>query len=302
MDTPTRKIGFIGLGIMGTPMAGHLVAAGHEVYVHSRSGIPAPITSTNAVPCDSPCEVAQRADMIILMLPDTPDVELVLFGERGVAKGLDSGKLVVDMSSISPVATKAFAKRIEALDCHYLDAPVSGGDVGARNASLSIMVGGRPEVFEYARPIFALMGKNITRVGGTGDGQTCKVANQIVVALTIAAVAEGLLFATRAGADPSRVREALMGGLATSRILEILGERMIRRTFQPGFRIALHQKDLNLALESAKALGLALPTTALAQQLFSACIANDGAGWDHSGMVRALEQLSRFEIGQDTMA
>lgn len=302
MDTPTRKIGFIGLGIMGTPMAGHIVTAGHEVYVHSRSGIPASIASTNAVPCDSPREVAKRADMIILMLPDTPDVELVLFGEKGVAKGLDSGKLIVDMSSISPVATKAFAKRIEALDCHYLDAPVSGGDVGARNASLSIMVGGRPEVFEYARPIFALMGKNITRVGGTGDGQTCKVANQIVVALTIAAVAEGLLFASRAGADPSRVREALMGGLATSRILEILGERMIRRTFQPGFRIALHQKDLNLALESAKALGLALPTTALAQQLFSACIANDGAGWDHSGMVRALEQLSRFEIGQDTMA
>lgn len=302
MDTPIRKIGFIGLGIMGAPMAAHLIAAGHEVYVHSRSGIPEPIAGTAAIACHNPREVAQQADMIILMLPDTPDVELVLFGEQGVAKGLDSGKLVVDMSSISPVATKAFAKRIEALNCAYLDAPVSGGDVGARNASLSIMVGGRPEAFERAKPVFALMGKNITRVGGSGDGQTCKVANQITVALTIAAVSEGLLFAARAGADPSKVREALMGGLATSRILEILGERMIRRTFQPGFRIALHQKDLNLALDAAKALDLALPTTALAQQLFSACIAHDGAGWDHSGMVRALEHLSQFEIGQDPMA
>jgi len=302
MDTSIRKIGFIGLGIMGTPMAGHLIAAGHEVYAHSRSGIPEAIAGTGAVSCDNPSEVARQADMIILMLPDTPDVELVLFGEHGVAAGLEPGKTVVDMSSISPVGTKSFAKRIEALGCDYLDAPVSGGDVGARNASLSIMVGGRPEVFERAKPVFALMGKNITRVGDIGDGQTCKVANQIVVALTIAAVSEGLLFAARAGADPSKVREALMGGLATSRILEILGERMIRRTFQPGFRIALHQKDLNLALGSAKALGLALPSTALAQQLFNACVAHGGADWDHSGMVRALEQLSRFEIGQDPTA
>ena len=242
--------------------------------------------------------MAQRADIVITMVPDTPDVADALFGEGGAAQGLSAGKIVVDMSSISPVETKRFAQRIEALGCDYLDAPVSGGEVGARNASLSIMVGGKPEVFERVKPVFECMGKNITLVGGSGDGQTCKVANQIVVALTINAVAEGLLFAARAGADAAKVRSALMGGLATSRILDILGERMIKRTFDPGFRIALHQKDLNLALGAAKSLGLALPATANAQQLFSACVAHGGAAWDHSGLVRALEKLSNFEIGQ----
>ena len=205
---------------------------------------------------------------------------------------------MIDMSSISPVDTKEFAQKIEALGCDYLDAPVSGGEVGAKNATLSIMVGGKPEAFERAKAVFEAMGKNITRVGGSGDGQTCKVANQIVVALTINAVAEGLLFAARAGADPAKVREALMGGLATSRILEVHGERMVKRTFNPGFRIALHQKDLNLALSSAKSLGLALPATSTAQQLFSACVAHGGAAWDHSAMVQALEKMSNFEIGQ----
>lgn len=297
-----QNIGFIGLGIMGTPMAGHLIAAGHTVYVHTRSAVPEAIAATKAVVCASGAEVARQADVIFLMLPDTPDVGLVLFGEAGVAAGLSAGKVVVDMSSISPVQTKEYAARIEALGCDYLDAPVSGGDVGARNASLSIMAGGHEPVFERIRPLFALMGKNITRVGEIGDGQTCKVANQIVVALTIAAVSEGLLFAARAGAAPDKVREALLGGLASSRVLDILGERMIKRTFQPGFRIALHQKDLNLALDAAKSLHLALPSTAHAQQLFSACIASGGAAWDHSGLVRALEQLSQFEIGQDPSA
>ncbi len=298
MTSTPLKIGFIGLGIMGAPMAGHLLKAGHQLFVYTLGKVPPETAESSATQCLDAKGVAQRADIIITMVPDTPDVAEALFGESGVAKGLTAGKTVVDMSSISPVETKQFAQKIEALGCDYLDAPVSGGDVGAKNAALSIMVGGKPEVFERVKPVFELMGKNITLVGGSGDGQTCKVANQIVVALTINAVAEGLLFAAKAGADPAKVRAALMGGLATSRILDILGDRMIKRTFDPGFRIALHQKDLNLALGAAKSLGLALPATSHAQQLFSACVAHGGAAWDHSGMVRALEKLSNFEIGQ----
>ena len=298
MTAQPLKIGFIGLGIMGTPMAGHLLKAGHQLFVFTHGKMPEDIANSRATQCLNAKGVAERADIIITMVPDTPDVAQALFGESGVAKGLSAGKVVVDMSSISPVETKQFAKKIEALGCDYLDAPVSGGDVGAKNAALSIMVGGKAEVFERVKPVFELMGKNITLVGGSGDGQTCKVANQIVVALTINAVAEGLLFAAKAGADAAKVRQALMGGLATSRILDILGDRMIKRTFEPGFRIALHQKDLNLALGAAKSLGLALPATSNAQQLFSACVSHGGAAWDHSGMVRALERLSNFEIGQ----
>jgi 2-hydroxy-3-oxopropionate reductase len=297
MTTTSRKIGFIGLGIMGTPMAGHLIKGGHSLFVNTVGPVPADIAAAATV-CASGKEVAQNADLIIIMVPDTPDVAAVLFGENGLAQGLSRGKVVVDMSSISPVETKEFAKKINALGCDYLDAPVSGGDVGAKNATLSIMVGGEQAVFDRIKPVFELMGKNITLVGGNGDGQTTKVANQIVVALTIGAVAEGLLFAAKAGADPAKVRQALMGGLATSRILDILGERMIKRNFDPGFRIALHQKDLNLALGAAKQLGLALPATSNAQQLFSACVSHGGVAWDHSGMVRALEKLSNFEIGQ----
>jgi len=296
MTCAPHKIGFIGLGIMGTPMAGHLIKAGHQLFVYTRGKVPAVIAESSATQCTNARGVAERADIVILMVPDTPDVEQALFSESGVAAGLSKGKVVVDMSSISPVETKAFAQRIEALGADYLDAPVSGGDVGARNATLSIMVGGKVAVFERVKPVFELLGKNITLVGGSGDGQTCKVANQIVVALTINAVAEGLLFAAKAGADPAQVRQALMGGLATSRILEVHGERMIKRTFDPGFRIALHQKDLNLALGAAKSLGLALPATAQAQQLFSACVAQGGAAWDHSALVRALERLSHCEI------
>ncbi len=298
MTSQPLKIGFVGLGIMGTPMAGHLISAGHQLFVYTLGRMPEAIASSSATQCTSAAGVAERADIIILMVPDTPDVDAALFADKGVAAGLSQGKVVVDMSSISPVETKEFARKIEALGCDYLDAPVSGGDVGAKNATLSIMCGGKPEVFERVKPVLESMGKNITLVGGSGDGQTCKVANQIVVALTINAVAEGLLFAARAGADASKVRQALMGGLATSRILDILGERMIKRTFDPGFRVALHQKDLNLALGAAKQLGLALPATANAQQLFSVCVANGGAAWDHSGMVRALEKMANFEIGQ----
>ena len=304
MNASSLKLGFVGLGIMGAPMAGHLLAAGHQLFVNTLGKIPAQIAESSATQCTTARGVAERADIIFLMLPDTPDVEKVLFGEDGVAAGLkgSSGKVVVDMSSISPVATKDFARRIEAIGAQYLDAPVSGGEVGAKNATLSIMVGGPEDVFARVKPLFERMGKNITLVGGNGDGQTAKVANQIIVALNIEAVAEALLFASRAGADPARVREALLGGFASSKILEVHAERMIRRTFEPGFRIALHQKDLNLALTAARQLGLALPATGTAQQLFSARAAHGGSAWDHSGMVRALEKLANFEIGQAAQA
>ena len=292
------KLGFIGLGIMGAPMAGHLVNAGHEVFINTRSKVSPDLANSKAIQCKTPAEVAEKADLIFLMLPDTPDVEKVLFGEYGVASGLSKGKVVVDMSSISPIATKEFAKKMNALGCDYLDAPVSGGEVGAKNATLSIMVGGEEGVFNKVKPIFDLMGKNINLVGANGDGQTAKVANQIIVALNIEAVAEALLFAAKAGADPAKVRQALMGGFASSKILEVHGERMVKRTFDPGFRIELHQKDLNLALNSARALGVSLPNTANAQELFNACSAHGGKAWDHSAMVKALEKLANFEIGQ----
>ena len=292
------NLGFIGLGIMGAPMAGHLVNAGHCVFIHTRSKVPELLATSTAQQCASPKEVAQNADIIFTMVPDTPDVEKVLFGENGVAAGLSKGKIVVDMSSISPIATKEFAKKINALDCDYLDAPVSGGEVGAKNATLSIMVGGDENVFNRVKPVFDLMGKNINLVGGNGDGQTAKVANQIIVALNIEAVAEALVFASKAGADPAKVRQALMGGFAGSKILEVHGERMVKRTFDPGFRIELHQKDLNLALNSARSLGVALPNTATAQELFNSCSAHGGKAWDHSAMVRALEMMANFEVGQ----
>lgn len=298
MAQEPSRIGFVGLGIMGAPMAQHLIQAGHQLYVHTRSKVPETISQTSAHACASAQEVAQHADIIITMLPDTPDVEKVLFGPSGIAAGLSAGKVVVDMSSISPMATKTFAQSIEALGCQYLDAPVSGGEVGARNATLTIMVGGPQSAFDRVKPLFELMGKNITLIGGNGDGQTAKVANQIIVALNIEAVAEALLFAAKAGADPAKVRQALMGGFAASRILEVHGERMIKRTFDPGFRIELHQKDLNLALSSARSLGVSLPNTATAQELFSACAAHGGKAWDHSAMVKALETLANFEVGQ----
>lgn len=298
MSNTKPKIGFIGLGIMGTPMVNHLISAGYPVFTFTRSKIPTAFNSASATLCHSNQEVAQHADIIFMMVPDTPNVEEVLFKENGVAAGLSQGKIVVDMSSISPIATKEFAQKIRALGCEYLDAPVSGGEVGAKNATLSIMVGGEDTTFATVKPLFELMGKNITHVGAVGDGQTAKVANQIIVALNIEAVSEALLFAAKAGADPAKVRQALMGGFASSKILEVHGERMINRTFDPGFRIELHQKDLNLALSSAKALGVSLPNTATAQELFNSCVAHGGKAWDHSAMVRALEKLANFEIGQ----
>jgi 2-hydroxy-3-oxopropionate reductase len=290
------KVGFIGLGIMGAPMAGHLLAAGHEMFVRTRSKIPEALKGATA--CATNADVARSADVIVLMLPDTPDVEQVLFGENGVASGLSKGKLVIDMSSISPIETKRFAEQVNAAGADYLDAPVSGGEVGAKAASLTIMVGGPEAAFERAKPLFEKMGKNITLVGGNGDGQTTKVANQIIVALNIAAVGEALLFASKAGADPAKVRQALMGGFAASRILEVHGERMIKRTFNPGFRIALHQKDLGLALAGARALGVALPQTAGAAQLMQACAAQGHGQLDHSALVKALEQMAAHEVAK----
>lgn len=291
------EIGFIGLGIMGKPMASHLVAAGHTVHVCDLVEESVKhLCLLGAKACNCCKEIAQKSDIIFIMVPDTPDVEAALFGAEGVAEGLKPGSIVVDMSSISPIATKEFAKRLAAMGVKMLDAPVSGGQVGAENATLSIMVGGPLEVFNQVKPYFEKMGKNIVHIGDHGDGQTCKVANQIVVALTIEAVAEALLFASKAGADPAKVRAALLGGFAQSRILELHGERMIKHNFNPGFRIRLHQKDLNLALEAARSLGLSLPNTSLAQELFNAVAAQGGSDLDHSAMVLALEKLANHTI------
>jgi 2-hydroxy-3-oxopropionate reductase len=286
------NIGFIGLGVMGKPMAAHLIASGHSVHLHRVKPGSQEMVEKGGVAAESAEAVARACDIVILMLPDTPDVESVLFGEKGVAAGLSAGKLVIDMSSISPVATKEFAQRIAASGCDYLDAPVSGGEVGAKNAALTIMVGGSRQAFDKAMPLFEKMGKNITLVGGNGDGQTAKVANQIIVGLTIEAVGEALLFAQKAGADPAKVREALMGGFAASRILEVHGERMIKRTFEPGFRIRLHRKDLTLAIDAGRALNVALPNTAATHQLMNSAVANGDGDLDHSGLIRSLERMA----------
>ncbi|MGF6606137.1 2-hydroxy-3-oxopropionate reductase [Paraburkholderia sp. WSM4175] len=293
-----QKAGFIGLGIMGKPMAANLLKNGVSLAAFTRSGVPAELTQAGAVASDNPAAVAADADVIFIMVPDTPDVERVLFGENGLASALRAGQTVVDMSSISPMATRDFAARVRETGADYLDAPVSGGEVGAKAGSLTIMVGGEQATFDSVKPLFDMMGKNVTLIGAVGAGQVCKVANQVIVAATIEAVGEALLLASKAGVDAARVREALMGGFASSRILEVHGERMTRRTFDPGFRIELHQKDLNLALSTAQALGVSLPNTATCQALFNACVAHGGKAWDHSAMVRALEVLANHEIGQ----
>jgi 2-hydroxy-3-oxopropionate reductase len=290
------KIGFIGLGIMGRPMALNLKNGGHDLIVPERASLTEEIRASAEVVADAK-SVAARSEVVIVMVPDTPDVEGVLFGAGGVAEGLNKGTLVIDMSSISPIATKEFAKKINALGCDYVDAPVSGGEVGAKQASLTIMVGGPDAAFARAKPLFDLMGKNITHVGAeNGAGQTCKVANQIIVALNIQAVAEALVFASKAGADPAKVRQALMGGFASSRILEVHAERMLNGTFNPGFRIRLHEKDLNLALGAAKDLHLSLPNTAIAQQMFASCVAHGGGELDHSGLILAIEGMAKHSI------
>lgn len=291
------NLGFTGVGIMGKPMAGHLLAAGHTVSVYDMNQEPVKeLASKGAVACSSSREVAEKSDIVFIMVPDTPDVEAALFGKGGVAEGIKSGSIVVDMSSISPIETKGFAEKLAAMGVEMLDAPVSGGQIGAEKATLSIMVGGKPKVFEQIKPYFEIMGKNITLIGGNGDGQTCKVANQIVVGLTIEAISEALLFASKAGADPSKVREALLGGFAQSRILDLHGERMIKRTFDPGFRIRHQQKDLNLALQGARILGLSLPNTATTQELYNVLAAEGKSNLDHSALVLALEKMANHKV------
>lgn len=290
------KLGFIGLGIMGTPMAVRLASAGHDLHVTTIGPVADTLLALGARHVETAKQVTEHSDIIFIMVPDTPHVEEVLFGANGCASVSLQGKTIVDMSSISPIETKRFAKQVQEAGGDYLDAPVSGGEIGAREGTLSIMVGGEEAVFERVKPLFDIMGKNITLVGGNGDGQTCKVANQIIVALNIEAVSEALVFASKAGADPARVRQALMGGFAASRILEVHGERMLKRTFNPGFKIALHQKDLNLALQSAKALQLNLPNTATCQELFNTCAANGGSEMDHSALVQALELMANHKL------
>ncbi len=285
-------LGFVGLGIMGRPMAANLLRGGHRVHLASRSGVPRELVDAGGIACASAREVAERAEAVFTMVPDGPDVEKAVFGPGGVAEGLSPGKLVVDASSISPIATRDLARRVEALGCAWVDAPVSGGEVGARDATLTIMVGASDASFARVRPWLGLLGKNVTHVGENGAGQTAKVANQIVVALTIEAVGEALVFAAKAGVDPAKVRQALLGGFASSRVLELHGQRMIDRAFAPGARVELHQKDLENALAGARALGVALPGTALAQQLFNAVRAAGGGKLDHAAMVQALEALA----------
>jgi 2-hydroxy-3-oxopropionate reductase len=293
------NLGFIGLGIMGKPMAGHLIRAGHTVRLYDVvvDGMNE-LSAAGGVACENVREVTGQSEILFLMLPDTPDVAEVLFGPGGVASCIKPGSVVVDMSSISPIETMKFAERLSELGVEMLDAPVSGGQVGAENGTLSIMVGGKRKIFDRIKPFFEKMGKNIILIGGNGHGQTCKVANQIVVALTLEAVAEALLLASKAGADPMKVREALLGGFAQSKILEVHGERMIKRTFKPGFRVRLHQKDLNLALQAGRSLGISLPGTAMVQELLTAVSASGGADLDHSALVQALEKLAGFKVAE----
>jgi 2-hydroxy-3-oxopropionate reductase len=292
-------IGFIGLGIMGKPMAGNLARSGHTLYVYDTMERQIrDLAALGASPCKDPRGVAEKSEVVFLMLPDTPDVEAVLFGEEGVAWGVRPGSVVVDMSSISPIETRRFASRLASSHAEMLDAPVSGGQIGAEQGTLSIMVGGKPEVFERVKPLFEVMGRNIIHIGPHGDGQACKVANQILVAGTIAGVSEALLFASKAGADPAKVQQALLGGFAQSKILEVHGERMIKRDFRPGFRVSLHQKDLNIALETGRDLGVAMPVTAIVQELLTALAADGGADLDHSAIIQVLERLANHRMAE----
>lgn len=292
------NLGFIGLGIMGRPMAGHLVAAGHRVHVYNRSPKPVQeLSAKGAIPCNAPREVAEKSDIVFTIVSDTPDVEKVIFGAQGLFDCLKQGTVVVDMSTISPEATKEFAKRLSAKKVHMLDAPVSGGQGGAEQGTLSIMVGGETSIFERVKPYFELMGKNIVHIGGNGAGQTCKLANQIVISVSIEAVSEALVFASKAGVDPSKVRQALLGGSAQSRILEVHGKRMIERNFTPGFKISLHQKDLNLVLQAGRSMGMSLPATALVQEHYNSLSGQGNVDIDNSALVMVLEKLAGCPVG-----
>ena len=290
---PLPTVGFIGLGIMGKPMARNLMKAGYPLVVHNRSqGAVAELSKEGARAAGSPQEVAAQSEVVILMLPDSPDVELVMRGERGVFAGIRRGGLIIDMSTISPVVARRLAKEAEAKAIDILDAPVSGGEAGAINATLSIMVGGSEDAFKRALPIFQALGKNIVHIGDAGAGQVTKAANQVVVGLTIAAVSEALVLAAKAGVDPAKVRQALLGGFAQSKILDAHGQKMLDRNFKPGFRIRLHEKDLSIALATGKEYGVPLLLTGVVDQMMNSMKANGNGELDHAGLVTLVEQMA----------
>lgn len=287
-----ERVGFIGLGIMGRPMALNLLGAGYRLGVYARRPESAePLEAAGAEVYQSPAELAGRSDLIFTMVSDTLDVEEVLFGPGGVIEGVAAGAVVVDMSTISPAATRDMARRLAALGVAMLDAPVSGGDVGAINGTLSIMVGGESAVFERVLPLFRVLGKNITHIGEQGAGQVCKACNQVVVGATIAGVAEAVLLARASGVDPGRVREALLGGFAGSRILELHGRRMIDGDFAPGFKSRLHQKDMGIVLETAQELGLAMPGAAQVAQYLNALVGRGLGEEDSAAIYRVLAAM-----------
>ena len=292
-----ESIGFIGLGIMGKPMARNLIKAGYLLTVHNRSrGAVDELVREGAKDGRTPRGVAEESDMIITMLPDSPDVQQVVTGPSGVLEGLRKGAVLVDMSTISPMVTQDLAKAVRSKGAEMLDAPVSGGEKGAVEATLSIMVGGPEEIFARVKPVFEVMGKNIVHIGATGAGQVTKACNQIVVALTIQAVSEALVLASKAGVDPGKVRQALLGGFAQSRILDVHGQRMLERNFKPGFRVRLHQKDLNIGLSTGKNLGVPLPATAVVQEAFTALQGLGRGDQDHSSLVTVIEDLANTQV------
>jgi 2-hydroxy-3-oxopropionate reductase len=292
-----ESIGFIGLGIMGAPMASNLLRAGYKVYAHRIvAGRHEGLVAQDVVGVASPEEAARSAEVIITMLPDSPIVEAVVLGENGVLGGMKDGAILIDMSTTSISTTKKIASALEKQSLVMLDAPVSGGDVGAREATLSIMVGGPEEAFQKVLPVLQKMGRNITHVGGVGSGQVAKACNQVVVGITIEAVGEALVFAKKNGVDPAKIRDAMMGGFAQSRVLELHGQRMIEHNFTPGGKVRLHRKDLDIVLKEAREVGVYMPGTALVSQIFNSLAAMGGLDWDHSAIVRAIEHLSQAEL------
>ena len=293
-----EKVGFIGLGIMGKPMARNLMEAGYELTVHNRSPEKAEeLGEEGAAVAGSPREVAEKSDVVITMLPDSPQVREVLSGEKGVFQGIKEGALLIDMSTISPVVTEELAAEAREKGASMLDAPVSGGDVGAIEGTLSIMVGGEEADFERARPLFEVMGKTVTHVGPTGAGQVTKAANQIVVALTIEAVSEALVLGSKGGVAPEKILDVLSGGLAGNKVMEVKREKFLSHNFEPGFRSELHHKDLGIALSAGREYGVVLPVTALVDQMLLAMRRKGWGGEDHSALLRVIEDLSGHEIG-----
>jgi 2-hydroxy-3-oxopropionate reductase len=292
-----ERVGFIGLGIIGKPMARNLMEAGHELTVYNRSPEKAEeLGEAGATVAASPREAAENSDVVITMLPDSPQVREVVAGEDGVLEGIGEGSLLIDMSTISPVVTEELAEAVKQKGASMLDAPVSGGDVGAIEGTLSIMVGGDEEDFERARPLFEAMGKTVTHVGPTGAGQVTKAANQIVVALTIEAVSEALVLGSKGGVAPEKILEVLSGGLAGNKVMEVKREKFLTHKFDPGFRSELHHKDLGIALAAGREYGVVLPVTALVDQMLLSMRRKGWGGEDHSALLRVVEDLSQHEI------